>query len=106
MGKEKERSQDLCPQRTHSPAKTAKFQVTLIQKLIEKFNVYQVPILCHALRNKCQQDPLLKELTVSQVGKGDKYIDDHGHVTCAVEEGHTASCGRSLHSLIAEAMLD
>ena len=40
MGKEKERIQDLFPQRSYSPAKKAKFQVTLIQKLIEKFNVY------------------------------------------------------------------
>lgn len=65
-----------------------------------------MPILYHALRNKIQQDPLLKELTVSPVGKGDKYTDDHGHVTRAEKEGHTANCGRSLHSLIEEAIFD
>ena len=40
------------------------------------------------------------------MGKGDKHIDDHGHVTRAEKEGHTANFGGSLHSLIEEAVFD
>lgn len=36
-----------------------------------------MPVLYHALGHKIQQDPLLKELTVSLPWKEEKYIDDH-----------------------------
>lgn len=43
---------------------------------MRKLNVYEMPIPCHALRHTLQQDPVLKELTVS-LGEREKYTDDH-----------------------------
>ena len=45
-----------------------------------------MPILCHALEHKIQQDPHLKELIVSLIGKEDKYIEDHKQMWCVLME--------------------
>lgn len=46
---------------------------------MRKFNIYEMPIPCHALRRTIQQDPVLKELTVI-LGEKEKHTEDHKHV--------------------------